>query len=261
MVNKQALCDAFCEDLDVRQVPSGLAVRTPFSYPSGDAIGFYIVRDPNQPGMWRFEDSGLVVPMLEANGISLDSGPRAEAFGRLLDECGAEYDEDLRELHSSYLPEKEIPLEASRFVSLLLRVQDFQLLQQDTVANTFRFDVEQAITKRFSNIAKVEFRAKLSDAWDNYVADAVVTPVSGEPMVVFFGTSEAKVDEAVIMHYDLRAKGQGSPIALVLESAKPNNVSARALRRAHNQLEALPVFRGDEDAAMNKLAAQIGLRQ
>lgn len=260
-LSKQALCEAFCEELEVRDVPVGLAVRTPFALPSGDSIGFYIVRDPSDLDMWRFEDSGLLVPMLEASGVSLESGPRAEAFKRLLDECGAEYDEESRELHSPYMSDAEIPAEATRFVSLLLRMQDFELLHADTVANTFRFDVEQAIKKRFGNVMKVEFRAKLSDAWDNYLADAVIKPQSGDPLVLFFGTSEAKVDEAVIMHYDLRAKGQKSPVALVLETAKPANVSGRALRRAHNRLEAIPVFRGDEDAAMDKIASQISAQQ
>lgn len=260
MVTKQALCEAFCTNLDVREVPAGWAVRTPFALPSGDAIGFYVVRDQSNPEMWRLEDSGLIVPMLEANGVCLDSGPRAEAFAQLLVETGAEYDEDTRELHSAYMSDAEIPGEASRFVSLLLRMQDFELLQPDAVASTFRFDVEQAIMKRFSNIAKVEFRAKLSDAWDNYVADAIVKPEAGEPLVVFFATSETKVDEAVIMHYDLRAKNEHTSIALILESAKPTNVSSRALRRAFNRLEATPVFRGDEVAAMDKLASMTGLR-
>lgn len=260
-VTKQALCEAFCEELEIHDVPAGLAVRTPFAYSSGDSIGFYIVRDPNDSGMYRFEDSGLLVPMLEANGIALDSGPRAEAFVRLLGECGAEYDEESRELHSMYMPEIDIPTEAGRFVALLLRMQDFELLRPDAVASTFRFDVEKAITQRFSNVMKVEFRAKLSDAWDNYLADAIISPSHGEPLIVFFGTSEAKVDEAVIMHYDLRAKGYKNPIALILETAKPAHVTARALQRAQNRLEAIPAFRGDEDAAMEKLAAQFGALQ
>lgn len=260
-INKQVLCNAICDAVDVRIVPVGYAVRTPFSLPSGDSIGFYIVRDPNNGGMWRFEDSGLLVPMLEASGISLESGPRAEAFSRLLESCSAEYDDESMELYSQYMPEDDIPGEASRFISLLLRLQDFELLQTDVVANTFRFDVERAIQKRFSNVVNVEFRAKLSDGWDNFLADAVIKPSTGDSLIVFFGTSEAKVDEAVIMHYELRAKGQKNPVAVVLETAKPASVSARALRRAHNRLEALPVFRGDEESAMEKLASQLVMLQ
>lgn len=256
-ISKQALCAAFCAELEVREVPAGLAVRTPFALPSGDTIGFYIVRNPDNPDLWRFEDSGLCVPMLEANGVSLKNGPRAEAFKRLLDECKAEYDEASRELCSVYTSAAEIPAQATRFASLLLRMQDFELLHSDTVANTFRFDVEQAIKKRFGNVMKVEFHARLFDAWDSYLVDAVLKPHSGEPMAIFFGTSETKVDEAVIMHYDLREKGKMSPVALILESAKPANVSMRALGRAHNRLEAITVFPGDEEAAMNKLASQI----
>src|SRR5690606_38087772 len=133
--------EAFCSELDVREVPVGYAVRTPYSSASGDAIGFYIVRHPTESTVWRFEDSGMVVPLLEAEGISLESGQRGEAFARLLAEHDAEYDDDARELHSRYLPEADIPAEASRFVALLLRMQDFALMHADIVASTFRDDV------------------------------------------------------------------------------------------------------------------------
>lgn len=260
MMDKQALRDALCAELDVREVPAGLAVRAPFSFPSGDTLGFYLVRNPGNPHQWRFEDSGMTVPMIEAEGISLESGARAEAFARLLNECGAEYDEDSLEIQSPYMSEKEVIEEAPRFISLLLRMQDFVLMHPDTVANTFREDVEKAIRARFMNVAKVDFHVSLSDAWDNYLADAIIQPEKGDPLVVFLATSETKVDEAVLMHWELRAKKQSNPVALMLETTKPANVSSRALRRAFNRLEAITVFRGDEMAAMDKLAGQIGIK-
>ena len=258
-MNKQALCAAFCDGLEIRDVPVGLAVKTAFALPTGDMIGFYIVRSHDQKDAWRLEDSGMTIPLLEASGVSLESGPRKEALGRLLAEYSAEYDDDTREIHSSFYAEQEIPAAASRFTALLLRMQDFELLNPDVVANTFKSDVEEAIKTRFHNVAKVQFRARLSDAWDNYLADAVISPKGGLPAIVFFGTSEAKVDEAVLMHWELRSKGQRNPVTLILESAKPPAVSSRALRRAHNRLDAMPVFRGAEDAAMEKLASEIGL--
>lgn len=133
-------------------------------------------------------------------------------------------------------------------------------MQSDVVASTFRHDVEEAIRTRFINVAKIEFRAKLSDSWDNYLADAIISPPNGSPMVVFYATTEAKVDEAVLMHYDLREKKQSNFVALVLEQIKPPAISARALRRAHNRLDAIPIFRGDEDAAMDKLAGKSDYR-
>jgi hypothetical protein len=260
-MDKRALCRAFCDEVEINAVPAGLAVKTPFALPSGDAIGFYIVRDPKSPDMWRFEDSGMTVPELEANGVNLESGPRREALARLLAEYDSEYDEESREIHSEFYREENIPGAASRFTALLLRMQDFELMHADVVANTFRSDAEEAIRKRFTNVAKVEFRARLSDAWDNYLADAIIhTDSKDRPaVVVFFATSEARVDESVLMHWELRSKGQQNPIALVLESVKPPGISTRALRRAHNRLDALPVFRGAVDEAMEKLASQVGL--
>lgn len=259
-MNKEMLCNAFCANLEIHEVPAGLAVRTPFSYPNGDVIGFYLTRDPENRGAWRFEDSGMIVPQIEAGGVSFDSGPRREAFFRLLSEFSAEFDEDSREIVTSYFDETEIPEIAPRFAALLLRMQDFELMHAGVVASTFRHDVERAISERFINIAKVEFRAKLSDAFGNYLADAIITPPGNLPMAVYFATTEAKVDEAVIMHFELREKGLKNPVALVLEQLKPPNVSSRALRRAHNRLDAIPVFRDDEAASMERLADQIGAR-
>ena len=44
---KDQLCKAFCDNVQVRRVPAGLAVSTSFLSPEGDRIGFY-VRDREQ---------------------------------------------------------------------------------------------------------------------------------------------------------------------------------------------------------------------
>jgi hypothetical protein len=60
---KEELCKEFCNQIQVRQVPSGLAVGTSFIGPDGDPIGFYVV-GPDDSGRFRIEDSGATVPIL-----------------------------------------------------------------------------------------------------------------------------------------------------------------------------------------------------
>jgi len=127
-MNKERLCEAFCGELQLRDVPAGYAVKTAFTMTSGDALGFYITRSPHNEKLWRLEDSGLLIPGLEASGVNLETGQRADSFLRLLNEHGASYDSDAMELHSSYVTEQDLPREAMRFISLIMRVQDLELL-------------------------------------------------------------------------------------------------------------------------------------
>ena len=126
-MNKEAICEAFCGQVEVHRVPAGLAIKTPFETSDGDYIGFYVVKSGE--GLYRLEDSGVAVPLLEAAGISLKDGVRGDAFQRLLAEYEAECDMDTFELHSRSMAESQIPEASLRFVALLLRIQDFILLR------------------------------------------------------------------------------------------------------------------------------------
>jgi len=59
---KQLICNAFCASLDVRLVPAGYAVSTPYENADGDPLIVYFVRDGR--GRWRLEDDGTQVPLL-----------------------------------------------------------------------------------------------------------------------------------------------------------------------------------------------------
>ena len=88
---KDEICEAFCGAITVREVPVGLAVGTAFRGEDGDTIGFYVIRDPGNRDRIRIEDDGMTIPMLEASGVDISEGPRAEAFAGLLAEHGVEH--------------------------------------------------------------------------------------------------------------------------------------------------------------------------
>ena len=258
-MNKDQLCEAFCGELEVRKVPAGFAVRTGFSANDGDAIGFYITRHPNDSSMYRLEDSGLLVPMLEASGVNLNSGTRAEAFTRLLSEYKSHFDDDALELHSAYVSEKDVPAEAMRFIALLLRVRDLELLNHETVKNAWSDDAQQALKKYFAGKATLEFHSMISEAMPDFLVDAVIRPVSGSPIALYFATSDSKVDESVMLWMESRLKTKDMKVALLLENEKAPQISGRPLRRARNRLDATSSFRGDEIASMAKIAGLGGI--
>jgi hypothetical protein len=123
-----------------------MAVSTPFDTTAGEPIGFYILRDPD--GRFHIEDDGTTIPMLEANGVDFSTETRRQGLHDLLAECGAEFDTARRDLRTPPMSEGDIPAAARRFVSLLLRVQDFLLLTPDRVFGAFRADANKPIQEK-----------------------------------------------------------------------------------------------------------------
>jgi Domain of unknown function DUF1828 len=80
---KKELCKAFCDQLQIREVPAGLALSTAFSFSDSEPVGFYVV-GPDALGRYRIEDDGNTIPMIEAEGIDLDTSTRQEALESLL---------------------------------------------------------------------------------------------------------------------------------------------------------------------------------
>ena len=126
---KHELCKAFCDQLHFREVPAGLAVSTAFSFSDSEPIGFYVV-GPDALGRYRIEDDGNTIPVIEAEGVDLDTSTRQEALDSLLTEYGARYDEERGELTTLPLSADQVPPAAFKFVALLLRLQDLILGSQ-----------------------------------------------------------------------------------------------------------------------------------
>jgi hypothetical protein len=257
-MNKELLCAAFCDELELRKVPAGIAVKTGFSTVDGDAIGFYIVRSPRDSALLRIEDSGQLVPLLEAYGLDMRSGQggnRAQIFDQILSEYHAQFDKESRELHTDYMPEDMLPAAALRFVAMMLRLQDLAFLHPRIVESTFREDATKAIQERFKEVkdVTVSFEAPVSESLSNYQADAVIRVLQRPPVAVFYGNSDFRVNEGLILKMESLIDQITCVVALLLETPKPNTVSDRILTRATNRVDDVLVFRGDQKQAMERL--------
>lgn len=135
---KDKLCKAFCDDLAVHTLPSGVtAVSTAFIGPDKDPIGFYVIKNVTT-GRFRIEDDGRTLPMLESSGVDFRSGTRGDALTDLLKEYGVRFDDDTLEFGIDGLAEDDVPAAAMKFVAFSLRVRDFLLMTEFRVASTFR---------------------------------------------------------------------------------------------------------------------------
>jgi len=253
---KEELCQAFCNELTVREVPFGLAVSTAFSFPDGDRIGFYV--KPMEGGAFEIQDSGLIYPSLEASGLDLRNKSRAEALSELMGEYGVYLDEEDREFRLAGEREADVSGAALRFVSFLLRVGDLLLLADDRVASTFRMDVERFLRERIGEGALIREKQPISENLHDFPPDYLIEAPGSKPVALFLGTSDARVLEALFVQ--MRAEHEEHvPVRIVALLEREKAITAPVRQQATNRLDALLQFRGDEAAAISRIAKEVGL--
>lgn len=248
---KDELCNAFCAELAVRNVPAGLAVSTMFNGFGGEPLGFYLV-GPDEAGRYRVEDDGTTVPYLEACGADLESQTRAEAFESLLEEYGAVYDEDRGELTTDPLPEGKVPHAALRFVALLLRIQDLALLTPERAASTFKEDALREIQNAIGDKAAISENESVVPGVADFPADIVLRAPNHDPVAVYFALTEQRVLEAVVAQMTALHEAH-IPLSVIALLEKDTSITKKMRQYAHNRLTAVPIFMGDERAAVDRI--------
>lgn len=248
---KSGLCKAFCDEISVQDVPAGLAISTGFDGPRGDPIGFYVV-GPDELGRFRVQDDGRTMPFLEAAGADLGAASRKQSLMELLSEYGAEYDDESFELHTDPVPPDYLPSAAMRFVAMMLRVQDLLFMTQEKVATTFKEDVVFQLKAAVGDRAEVLEGESISPELAGYEADLVLRAAGHDPVAVFLATYESKVQEAIILQLIAQHEAH-VPCKVVALLEAGGSVSSKIRQRADNRLDAVPVFRGDEKAAIAKI--------
>jgi Domain of unknown function DUF1828 len=251
---RQTLCKAFCDELIVREVPAGLAVSTAFTLSNGEPLGFYVV-GPDPSGRFRLEDDGTTVPMIEAMGIDLETQTRSDALAALYVEYGAVYNPDSGELSTPPMLEDAIPSRALQFLGLMLRLQDLVLLTPERIASTFREDATKAISISLGDKARI-YEDQSPASGIEYAADLLIEAPNRTPVAVFLAQSEQRVLEAVVaqMAVTYEARADCSIIALL---EKDSSVTAKMRKQASNRLTAMPIFDGDEQAAVQRIVREV----
>ncbi len=255
---KEQLCQAFCSDLEVHTVGSGLAVGTSFVGVGGNKIGFFIV-GPDKDGRFIVQDDGATIPYIEASGADLGVTARQDAFDTLISEYGARYDKETFELKTDALDKVDVPAAAMKFVALLLRVQDLLFMTRERVESTFEEEVKRDLRSAIGSAASIEEDAAISPELTDYPADLVIRAADRKPVAVFFGISDFKVSEALLLHmyakYSLKID---LTVVAILET--DNSIGKRTKQRADNHL-IVPRYRGDSAGAIGRIAeAVLGYR-
>jgi hypothetical protein len=250
---KEDLCKAFCGTLAVHRVPAGYAVGTGYEGWDGDDIGFYVV-GPDEENMYVIQDDGMCVSALESAGADLGNKSRQAIFSELRDQYCVHFDKATGELKTDSVATSEIGPAALRFMAFMLRVQDLLLTTNERTASTFREEAARMIRDIAGERAEVIDEFVVSPALAEVPADLGIVVKDRPPVAVFFGVSESRVYEALLLQS--YAEKANIPCAVMALLETEASVTQRMRQRANNHLEAVPNFRGEELAACVRIVRE-----
>jgi hypothetical protein len=249
-------CRAFCAFVALHEVPIGYVLRTPFRRADGDPVAIYLRRA--EDGRFRLEDDGQTIAYLEDHGVDFDSETRSETMADLLKEYDAYWDDNESLIHTDYLPPADVPWIAVQFSALLLRVADLIFLASNRVRSTFRDDLIALVERQFGSSARIELNAALTDTMRDYPVDIIVRSTDGRSLAIFAATSELKALEALLFWREYRDQKLDTVRAmLVMETAKPRDISTRTLSRVMNSDLVLASMDGEEIQIGRKMQANL----
>lgn len=256
---QKRLCAAFCGDISVHPVAAGYAVSSAFKDNSGDRISFYLRE--TQDGL-QIEDDGAYLAELIGRGVPIDQGTRANMLDAILAQAGAYWDRETYEIKSTAVPEKDVPARMIDFLSSLIRVRDLELFTREVVRSTFREDATLKIENAFGDAAELlEDKPVLSDL-SEFPADLVIKPrIAGAlPGAIYFVNSNDKLNEALLLLMEgERSRRSDFAVFALIEDANMTPLNRRKFQRAQNRSLKMPIFRGDEDAAMQFIGRELRL--
>jgi hypothetical protein len=253
---RKELCRAFCDEISVRDVPVGLAISTAFHRMDGDAVGFYVVNDRARTGFAHLEDDGTTIPYLEASGVDFETQTRQVAFQELLGEYGAEFDDDDAVIRTPAIKEADLPRAAMRFVALLLRLSDFLLIRQEHVESAFKEDAAKRIKDAVGNRAVIEEGEPVNSRLKEVTPDLVLHASGRDPVAVFLANSPQRMNDAIFLQMAALYEARQS-ISVIALLERETSVSRDLRQRAANRLATVPVYSGDEEAAIQRIEREV----
>ena len=252
---KEEMCRAFCDEIRIKEVPIGLAISTMLRRSDGDAIGFYVVKNTSESSLAHLEDDGTTVPYLEAAGVDFETQTRQKAFATILAEYGAQYDSDEAVIRTPDMPIHDIARVSIGFAALLLRLSDFLLLSQDHVESAFKEDAKRRIREAVGQRATIVEDEVVSSHLTEVRPDLIIHAQNRDPVAVFLAQSAQRVNDAVFLQMAALYESR-DVLAVVALLEADSSISSKLRQRASNRLSAVPIFRNDEDQAVQRIVRE-----
>jgi hypothetical protein len=181
----------------------------------------------------------------------------------ILSQANATWDRETLEIRSSPIAPENVAKSSISFLSSLLRIRDLELLTRENIRSTFREDAMALIAETFSGRMKIEEDAAVAADLSEFPADLVFRPkqgVYGRTGALYFVTNSEKLTEALLLKMEAAALNRDDfAIIALIEEPGLNSIARKKFQRAQNRSLAMPIFRGDEDAAMRFIGRELKL--
>jgi hypothetical protein len=251
---QEQLCQAFCDTLKVTRVPAGLAIGTDYAGLGGDHIGLYVI-GPDALGNYVVQDDGITIPTLEGLGADLDNKVRREAFAELQRAYGVEFDEETGELTAKSHGDAEVAPTVLRFIAFMLRIQDLAFMAIERAASTFKVDALKELRAVVGSRAVIHENYVIADSLSEFPADVGILAEDKPPLALFWGTTESKVLEALLLQSYATNNGVECSVGTMLEHKK--SVAEKWQQRASNHLDFVTYFNGTQREACARVAREV----
>ena len=259
---KKTLCTTFCGGISVQPVATGYAISTAFEDISGDPISFYLTHVDDD--YFVIEDDGGYLAHLIAKDIAIDQGTRGQLLEAILSSASAHWNRDTYEIRTDAFLNEDVPRRVIDFLSSMIRVRDLELLTREVVRSTFREDATRALVSTLGRAANLIEDEPVSKEFRDFPADLIIEPKdefaqTARTGAVYFVNSNDKLNEALLLQMEARQldRMDFEVIALV-EDPEMRTIKRKNFQRAQNRELAMPIFREDEQGAMNYIRRRLG---
>jgi hypothetical protein len=135
-------------------------------------------------------------------------------------------------------------------------LQDLLLLLPERAASTFREDAMRDIRQRLGDKAIIEEGEPVHPNLADNPPDVVIRAGDRAPVAVFFGQTDQRVLEAILLQMQARLEF-GVPCSVIALLERGQSISQKNRQRADNRLTTVPVYRGDENAAITRIEQEV----
>ncbi len=248
---KQEICRAFCDSVTVTELPCGFGISTSLFQIDGDPAGLYAI-GPDSTGHWKLEDAGWLLPGLIASGYDLSTENRKAALAVILNAADAQLDEDALEIVTGPISKADIPKSAIRLLVALARIADLAGMTAERVRSTFKDDVKAALASTLPDSVEIDEHAAATDMSADLRADLVFRQVGRVPVALYLAQNDLSLVEAMLLRSETQASTEARPLVFAMLE-RENAVSKHTRTRAHNRLDAVGIYEGDEKQALAKV--------
>ena len=173
----------------------------------------------------------------------------------MLEEYGVVFNDERAELVSLPISQERVPQAAMKFVALLLRLQDLVLLTPERAASTIREDASREIYDALKGRAEITENESIAPGIE-FPADLIIRAPQRDPVAVFLAMSEQRVLEAVVAQMAALYEAH-TPCSVIALLEKDSSVTRKMRKHASNRLTAMPIFEGDQAAAIARIQREV----